>query len=192
VLWPLELPCDRSFAEPFLCWFSELVLGRPPTSGDEGVRDVRLRERVRERRLLQLVKKGIRAYGDGCLARPLVDYLLSDPASQCARRYPPNPATGKPCVDIRKQWDRRIAIASDMLGYPLGDTRAWNVWNVLLIVVTSRWGRRGLSSAWRASGRRWRWRRSGCLPRQRRWRRRRVRRGERASSRGRASMGIRG
>lgn len=34
------------------------------------------------------------------------------------------PATGKPYVDIRKQWDRLIAIASEMLGYPLVNEKA--------------------------------------------------------------------
>jgi hypothetical protein len=33
-------------------------------------------------------------------------------------------ATGKPYVDIRKQWDRLIAIASEMLGYPLVNEKA--------------------------------------------------------------------
>lgn len=31
----------------------------------------------------------------------------------------PNPATGAPYTNIRKQWDRLIAIAARMLGYPL-------------------------------------------------------------------------
>ncbi len=35
-----------------------------------------------------------------------------------------NPETGKPYTIIRKQWDRLIAIASDMLGYPLVNEKA--------------------------------------------------------------------
>jgi hypothetical protein len=36
----------------------------------------------------------------------------------------PNPDTGKPYTNIRKQWDRLIAIASGMLGYPLVNEKA--------------------------------------------------------------------
>jgi integrase len=35
-----------------------------------------------------------------------------------------NPATGAPYVDIRKQWSRLVAIASDMLGYALSGRKA--------------------------------------------------------------------
>lgn len=63
------------------------------------------------------VNKGIRAYG--VLAPRLVKYLLSIRPPNARGYIHANPATGKPYVDIRKQWDRLIAIASDMLGYPL-------------------------------------------------------------------------
>ncbi len=36
----------------------------------------------------------------------------------------PNPATGKPYVEIRKQWNRLVAIASRMLGYELTGRKA--------------------------------------------------------------------
>lgn len=68
------------------------------------------------------VNKGIRAYGR--LARPLVDYLLTIRPRNARGYIHPNPETGKPYTDIRKQWDRLIAIASDMLGYPLVNEKA--------------------------------------------------------------------
>ena len=68
------------------------------------------------------VNKGIRAYG--VLAPRLVKYLLSIRPPNARGYIHANPATGKPYVDIRKQWDRLMAIASDMLGYPLVNEKA--------------------------------------------------------------------
>jgi integrase len=68
------------------------------------------------------VNKGIKAHGR--IARRLVDYLLSIRPRNPKGYIHPNPATGKPYVDIRKQWDRLIAIASDILGYPLVNQKA--------------------------------------------------------------------
>lgn len=68
------------------------------------------------------VNKGIKAYGR--LARPLVEYLLSIRPPNARGYIHPNPATGKPYVNIRKQWDRLIAIASEILGYPLLNQKA--------------------------------------------------------------------
>ena len=68
------------------------------------------------------VNKGIRAYGR--LARQLVDYLLAIRPRHARGCIHPNPATGKPYVDIRKQWDRLIEIASGILGYALVDQKA--------------------------------------------------------------------
>jgi integrase len=68
------------------------------------------------------VNKGIRAYGR--LARPLVDYLLTIRPRNARGYIHPNPETGKPYTNIRKQWDRLIAIASEMLGYPLVNEKA--------------------------------------------------------------------
>lgn len=67
-------------------------------------------------------RKGATAYGR--LARKLVDHLLTI-RPRVARGYVhPNPATGKPYVNIRKQWDRLITIASGILGYQLVDQKA--------------------------------------------------------------------
>jgi hypothetical protein len=68
------------------------------------------------------VNKGIKAYGR--LARQLVDYLLAIRPRNAKGYIHPNPATGKPYVDVRKQWDRLIAIASGILGYPLVNQKA--------------------------------------------------------------------
>jgi integrase len=68
------------------------------------------------------VNKGIRAYGR--LARPLVDYLLAIRPRNARGYIHANPETGKPYTNIRKQWDRLIAIASEMLGYPLVNEKA--------------------------------------------------------------------
>lgn len=68
------------------------------------------------------VNRGINAYGR--LARQLVDYLLSIRPRNARGVIHPNPASGKPYVDIRKQWDRLIAIASRILGYQLVDEKA--------------------------------------------------------------------
>jgi hypothetical protein len=42
-----------------------------------------------------------------------------DSAAVCNRPHPSQPATGAPYTNIRKQWDRLIAIAARRLGYPL-------------------------------------------------------------------------
>jgi integrase len=68
------------------------------------------------------VNKGVKAYGR--LARKLVDYLLAIRPRNARGVIHPNPATGKPYVDIRKQWDRLIQIASGMLGYALIEQKA--------------------------------------------------------------------
>jgi len=68
------------------------------------------------------VNKGIRAYG--VLAPRLVKYLLSIRPPNARGYIHANPATGKPYVDIRKQWDRLMSIASEMLGYPLVNEKA--------------------------------------------------------------------
>jgi len=66
--------------------------------------------------------KGATAYGR--LSRRLVDYLLAIRPRHARGYIHPNPATGKPYVEIRKQWDRLIEIASEILGYPLVDQKA--------------------------------------------------------------------
>ena len=68
------------------------------------------------------VNKGIRAYG--VLAPRLVKYLLAIRPPNARGYIHPNPATGKPYVDLRKQWDKLIDIASGMLGYPLVNEKA--------------------------------------------------------------------
>ncbi len=68
------------------------------------------------------VNKGIRAWGP--LARPLVDYLVSIRPAYASGVIHSNPATGQPYVDIRKQWNRLVAIANRMLGYELKDEKA--------------------------------------------------------------------
>jgi len=68
------------------------------------------------------VNKGIKARGG--LAAPLVSYLLSIRPKHARGLIHPNPATGKPYVDIRKQWARLVEIASRMLGYELAGKKA--------------------------------------------------------------------
>jgi integrase len=68
------------------------------------------------------VNKGIRA--EGPVVRPLAEYLLSIRPRNAHGLIHPNPATGKPYVDIRKQWNRLVAIASGMLGYELTGKKA--------------------------------------------------------------------
>lgn len=68
------------------------------------------------------VNKGIKARGK--LADKLVDYLLSIRPANARGLIHPNPATGKPYVDIRKQWNRLIKIASRILGYELTGKKA--------------------------------------------------------------------
>lgn len=59
-------------------------------------------------------RKGIKARGP--IARPLVDYLLAIRPQYATGLIHPNPATGAPYTNIRKQWDRLITIAARMLG----------------------------------------------------------------------------
>jgi integrase len=68
------------------------------------------------------VNKGIKVRGK--LADKLVDYLLSIRPANARGLIHPNPATCKPYVDIRKQWNRLIKIASRILGYELTGKKA--------------------------------------------------------------------
>lgn len=68
------------------------------------------------------VNKGIKARG--ALATQLVDYLLTIRPSNPSGYIHPNPATGQPYVDMRKQWNRVIAIANRLLGYELTGKKA--------------------------------------------------------------------
>ena len=64
------------------------------------------------------VNKGIDA--EGPLAKELVEYLLAiRPPNPGRKPIHFNPDTGKPYVDIRKQWERLMEIASRRLGYEL-------------------------------------------------------------------------
>jgi hypothetical protein len=57
---------------------------------------------------------------EGPFAEELVEYLLSiRPANPGNAPIHFNPETGRPFVDIRKQWVRLMTIASRMLGYDL-------------------------------------------------------------------------
>jgi hypothetical protein len=49
----------------------------------------------------------------------LVDYLAAIRPANASGPIHVNPSTGEPYVDIRKQWDRLVEIASHMLGYDL-------------------------------------------------------------------------
>lgn len=68
------------------------------------------------------VNRGIRA--EGPLAEQLLRYLESIRPGSAAGAVHANPATGAPYVDIRKQWNRLITIASGMLGYELTGRKA--------------------------------------------------------------------
>ena len=68
------------------------------------------------------VNKGIKARGP--IARELVEYLLSIRPANASGPIHPNPETGRPYVDIRKQWKRLLAIAADILGYELTGKKA--------------------------------------------------------------------
>src|SRR4051794_3221959 len=68
------------------------------------------------------VNKGISA--EGPLAKELVEYLLAIRPPNAGRTPVHfNPERGRPYVDIRKQWERLMEIASRMLGR---DSRARN------------------------------------------------------------------
>lgn len=68
------------------------------------------------------VNKGIKARG--CLARELVLYLLSIRPANPSGPIHVNPETGKPYVDLRKQWKRLLDIAGQILGYKLKGKKA--------------------------------------------------------------------
>lgn len=68
------------------------------------------------------VNKGIKARG--CLARELVLYLLSIRPANASGPIHVNPETGKPYVDLRKQWKRLLDIAGQILGYKLKGKKA--------------------------------------------------------------------
>jgi integrase len=68
------------------------------------------------------VNKGIKARG--ALSVPLLEYLTSIRPKNARGLIHPNPETGKPYVDLRKQWNRLIAIASRLLGYELTGRKA--------------------------------------------------------------------
>jgi integrase len=66
--------------------------------------------------------KGITA--EGPLAAQLVRYLRAVRPSDARGLIHPNPVTGRPYVEIRKQWKRLVKIASRLLGYELTDRKA--------------------------------------------------------------------
>jgi integrase len=68
------------------------------------------------------VNKGIKARGP--IARELVEYLLSIRPPNASGPIHANPETGRPYVDIRKQWKRLLAITAEMLGYELTGKKA--------------------------------------------------------------------
>lgn len=67
-------------------------------------------------------RKGVTARG--ALHPQLVDYLFRIRPPQASGLVHPNPATGFAYVDIRKQWDHLIEIASRLLGYTLEGKKA--------------------------------------------------------------------
>jgi hypothetical protein len=56
--------------------------------------------------------------------RELVEYLLSIRPPNASGPIPANPETGRPYVDIRKQWNRLLAIVAEMIGYELTGKKA--------------------------------------------------------------------
>jgi hypothetical protein len=68
------------------------------------------------------VNKGIKARGP--IACELLEYLLSIRPANASGPIHANPETGRPYVDIRKQWKRLLAIAAEMLGYELTGKKA--------------------------------------------------------------------
>lgn len=63
------------------------------------------------------VNRGIKARGP--IAPALQRYLRAIRPAKASGPIHPNPVTGAPFVDIRKQWNRLMAIAERMLGYKL-------------------------------------------------------------------------
>ena len=53
-----------------------------------------------------------------------MEYLLSIRPANASGPIHANPETGRPYVDIRKQWKRLLAIAGEMLGYELTGKKA--------------------------------------------------------------------
>jgi integrase len=68
------------------------------------------------------VNRGIRARGP--IAAQLAKYLRAIRPDNARGPVHGNPRTGLPYRDIRKQWNKLVAIASDILGYPLIGRRA--------------------------------------------------------------------
>jgi integrase len=68
------------------------------------------------------VNKGIRA--EGPIAEQLLRYLRSIHPGNASGPVHVNPATGAQYVDVRKQWNRLIVIASRMIGYALEGRKA--------------------------------------------------------------------
>lgn len=68
------------------------------------------------------MNRGISARGP--ISEQLASYLRAIRPTSARGPVHPNPATGKPYVDVRKQWNRLIAIASTMLGYALDGRKA--------------------------------------------------------------------
>jgi integrase len=68
------------------------------------------------------VNRGIKA--EGPIAEILQRYLRSIRPANARGAVHTNPATGEAYVDIRKQWNRLVAIASWMLGYELEGRKA--------------------------------------------------------------------
>jgi hypothetical protein len=67
------------------------------------------------------MNKGIKARGP--IAREVIDYLLSIRPPNASGPIRANPETGRPYVDVRKQWKRLLAITAEMLGYVLTGRR---------------------------------------------------------------------
>lgn len=68
------------------------------------------------------VNRGIRA--EGPFPPQLAQYLRAIRPSRATGLVHANPKTGRAYVDIRKQWNRLVEIASEMLGYDLEDRKA--------------------------------------------------------------------
>lgn len=59
--------------------------------------------------------------------RELVEYLLSIRPANASGPIHPNPETGRPYVDIRKQWKRLLAIAAEILAWNIRDLHCYLV-----------------------------------------------------------------
>lgn len=108
------------------CYVAYFTLMRPKNNFALTWEEVRLHP-IEDTGTFRLVnhkneRKGITA--EGPLAVQLVCYLRSIRPRGATGLVHPNPATGKAYVDIRKQWNRLITIASSMLGYELTGRKA--------------------------------------------------------------------